>query len=164
MEVHIHPFQLYSVVKKQLIPKFLHTSPEFCLKRLLASPEEKIDKLFSMSYCFRDEPDSPVHRSQFLMLEWYRKNERYEKIMQDVEELISASGFSVACAGRDDHLDIYLSNGDFAIGRQIKEKLVAELKVAPGAVRVLGISEIPRGESGKIQYSLLEMLSSQTLA
>ena len=50
------------------------------------------------------------------------------------------------------------------MGRQIKEKLVAELKVAPGAVRVLGISEIPRSESGKIQYSLLETLSSQTLA
>ena len=84
--------------------------------------------------------------------------------LQDVEELISASGFSVACAGRDDHLDIYLSNGDFAMGRQIKEKLVAELKVAPGAVRVLGISEIPHSESGKIQYSLLETLPSESLA
>jgi lysyl-tRNA synthetase class 2 len=88
MEVHIHPFQLYSAVKKQVIPKYLHTSPEFCLKQLLASPDEKIDKLFSVSYCFRDEPNSPIHRHQFVMLEWYRKHERYEKIMQDVEELI----------------------------------------------------------------------------
>jgi acyl-coenzyme A synthetase/AMP-(fatty) acid ligase len=84
--------------------------------------------------------------------------------LQDVEELISAKGFSVACSGRDDHLDVYLSNGDCAMGRQIKEKLVAELKVAPAAVRILGISEIPRSESGKIQYSLLETLSSQILA
>lgn len=88
MEVHIHPFQLHSVAKKNLIPKYLHTSPEFCLKQLLASPDEKMDNLFSLAYCFRDEPDSPIHRHQFLMLEWYRKNERYEKIMQDVEELI----------------------------------------------------------------------------
>jgi len=84
--------------------------------------------------------------------------------LQDVEELISTSGFSVACAGRDDHLDIYLSHEDCAIGQQIKERLVAELKIAPGALRVLGISEIPRSESGKIQYSLLETHPSQLLA
>jgi lysyl-tRNA synthetase class 2 len=90
MEVHIHPFQLHSVIKNKLLPKYLHTSPEFCLKQLLASPDEKIDNLFSIAYCFRDEPDSPIHRSQFIMLEWYRKNERYEKIMTDVEELINA--------------------------------------------------------------------------
>jgi elongation factor P--(R)-beta-lysine ligase len=88
MEVHIHPFQLHSVIKDKLIPKYLHTSPEFCLKELLADPNEKIDKLFSLAYCFRDEPDSPIHRNQFIMLEWYRKHQRYEKIMSDVEELI----------------------------------------------------------------------------
>jgi lysyl-tRNA synthetase class 2 len=89
MEVHIHPFALHSVVQNKVIKKFLHTSPEFCLKELLSDSAEKIDKVFSMGYCFRDEPDSPVHRNQFIMLEWYRKHERYEKIMTDVEELIN---------------------------------------------------------------------------
>jgi lysyl-tRNA synthetase class 2 len=89
MEVHIHPFQLHSVAQNKLIPKYLHTSPEFCLKELLASPDEKIDNVFSLAYCFRDEPNSPIHRNQFIMLEWYRKHERYEKIMLDVEELIA---------------------------------------------------------------------------
>lgn len=88
MEVHIHPFQLHSVNKEELRPLYLHTSPEFCMKELLAS-DEGFDKIFSLSYCFRDEPDSPIHRSQFLMLEWYRKNERYESIMQDIEGLIA---------------------------------------------------------------------------
>lgn len=88
MEVHIHPFALHSVSKNKILKKYLHTSPEFCLKELLADESENIDKLFSISYCFRDEPDSPVHRHQFLMLEWYRKHERYERIMKDVEELI----------------------------------------------------------------------------
>lgn len=87
MEVHIHPFQLYSVHKKDTKPLFLHTSPEFCLKEMLSS-DEGFDKIFSISYCFRDEPDSPIHRSQFLMLEWYRKQTRYEMIMNDVEGLI----------------------------------------------------------------------------
>lgn len=88
MEVHIHPFQLHSVHKKTNVPLYLHTSPEFCLKELLSLENEELDKIFSISYCFRDEPSSPIHRSQFLMLEWYRKNERYEKIMEDVEKLI----------------------------------------------------------------------------
>lgn len=87
MEVHIHPFKLHSVHKNKLTPMFLHTSPEFCMKELLAS-DEGFDKIFSLSYCFRDEPESPIHRPQFLMLEWYRKNERYESIMKDVEGLI----------------------------------------------------------------------------
>lgn len=89
MEVHIHPFQLHSVKDKKTHPLFLHTSPEFCLKELLSDESEKLDKIFSLSYCFRDEPDSPIHRKQFLMLEWYRKHERYESIMKDVEGLIS---------------------------------------------------------------------------
>jgi lysyl-tRNA synthetase class 2 len=87
MEVHIHPFQLHSVQNNSLKPLYLHTSPEFCMKELLGG-EEGLDKIFSISYCFRDEPESPIHRPQFLMLEWYRKNERYESIMQDTEELI----------------------------------------------------------------------------
>jgi len=89
MEVHIHPFALHSVKTNTTLPRYLHTSPEFCLKELLADEEEELDKIFSISYCFRDEPDSPIHRSQFLMLEWYRKHERYEKIMDDVEGLIA---------------------------------------------------------------------------
>lgn len=99
MEVHIHPFQLYSVKEKSLRSLYLHTSPEFHMKGLLAG-QENFDKIFTLSYCFRDEPSSPIHRSQFLMLEWYRKNERYETIMQDVEGLI-----------------------DFTISQGLKEKL-----------------------------------------
>jgi elongation factor P--(R)-beta-lysine ligase len=89
MEVHIHPFQLFSVNKGKQSPFFLHTSPEFCLKQLLSDPSEDLENIFSLSYCFRDEPNSPIHRSQFIMLEWYRKNARYEKIMDDVESLIT---------------------------------------------------------------------------
>jgi len=87
MEVHIHPFQLYSVYRKELKPLFLHTSPEFCMKELIAS-DEGFNKIFTLTYSFRDEPESPIHRPQFIMLEWYRKNERFESIMKDMEELI----------------------------------------------------------------------------
>lgn len=88
MEVHIHPFTLYSVKEKKNTDLYLHTSPEFCLKELI-STEPEIDRLFTLTYSFRDEPRSPIHRSQFIMLEWYRKNSRYESIMKDVEDLLT---------------------------------------------------------------------------
>ena len=89
MEVHIHPFQLTSVVKKQSDARYLHTSPEFCMKELLSLKDEGLDQIFTITYCFRDEPNSPIHRSQFLMLEWYRKHAHYTRIMDDTESLIN---------------------------------------------------------------------------
>lgn len=88
MEVHIHPFCLHSVHSKKNRDLYLHTSPEFHMKSLLSQGMEKI---FTMSYCFRDEPNSETHRPQFVMLEWYRAHERYEKIMDDCEGLIRFS-------------------------------------------------------------------------
>ena len=88
METHIHPFKVDSVYKKNDKDLYLHTSPEFHMKELLSLEEEKLDKIFNIGYCFRDEPESNYHRSQFLMLEWYRKNEYYTQIMQDVENLV----------------------------------------------------------------------------
>ncbi len=85
MEVHIHPFQ----VQKTLGPKntdwFLHTSPEFAMKRLLG---RELEKIYQINWAFRDEPDSEWHRPQFLLLEWYRREARYEMIMDDVCALI----------------------------------------------------------------------------
>lgn len=89
METHIHPFQVYSVQRQRTEPLYLHTSPEFCLKELLTDAQtEGWQNVYSLSYCFRDEPTSPIHRPQFLMLEWYRLGARYETIMDDVESLI----------------------------------------------------------------------------
>lgn len=87
METHIHPFEVRSK-KSGEVAGYLRTSPEFHMKELLSYKEEGLDKIFNISYCFRDEPQSPEHRRQFLMLEWYRKNERYEQIMHDAEELV----------------------------------------------------------------------------
>ena len=46
-----------------------------------------MEKIFNLSYSFRDEPEAPHHRPQFLMLEWYRRDEFYTKIMSDTQEL-----------------------------------------------------------------------------
>lgn len=88
METHIHPFEVVSKINGKSTGQYLHTSPEFCMKELLSFEDEALERIFNISYCFRDEPLSEIHRKQFLMLEWYRKNERYEAIMKDCEELV----------------------------------------------------------------------------
>lgn len=86
METHLHPFRVQSMAGHSL-PKesYLHTSPEFAMKEVLA---EGFEKIFQISYCFRDEPASENHRHQFLMLEWYRRNESLMKIKEDCHQLI----------------------------------------------------------------------------
>lgn len=86
METHIHPFKVDSVHNKGESLGYLHTSPEFEMKKILSNKE--FEKIFNISYCFRDEPHSVEHRQQFLMLEWYRKNEFYTQIMEDIRDLI----------------------------------------------------------------------------
>lgn len=96
METHIHPFGIYKAHGEIKLPLYLHTSPEFQMKRLLASGFEKI---FTLTYCFRDEPESENHRFQFLMLEWYRSQSGYESIMDDCEELLEFSCQQLEKAG-----------------------------------------------------------------
>lgn len=84
METHIHPFQVAHAKTTKFSPWYLNTSPEFHMKELLSLGFEDI---FTLGYSFRDEPHAPNHRPQFLMLEWYRTNAHYTKIMDDCEEL-----------------------------------------------------------------------------
>ena len=86
METHLHPFRVSSAKDKKDLDLYLHTSPEFHMKELLS---EGFENIFTMSYCFRDEPNSDNHRAQFIMLEWYRANEFYTKIMEDTEGLVA---------------------------------------------------------------------------
>jgi lysyl-tRNA synthetase class 2 len=88
METHIHPFQVGHAKTSSFSPWYLNTSPEFHMKELLSLGFENI---FTLGYAFRDEPVATHHRPQFLMLEWYRTNAHYTKIMDDCEELFKFS-------------------------------------------------------------------------
>lgn len=88
METHIHPFQLTHAKTNHLSSWYLQTSPEFHMKELLS---HGLEKIFTISYSFRDEPNSEHHRPQFIMLEWYRAHAHYTQIMKDCENLFSFS-------------------------------------------------------------------------
>lgn len=65
---------------------YLISSPEYALKKLLASG---LPKIFQLAKCFRNgEGQSRLHNSEFTMLEWYRTMATYLDIMVDCEQLI----------------------------------------------------------------------------
>ena len=70
--------------------RYLHTSPEFAMKKLLAAGEEKI---FAVTPCFRNREHGPLHATEFSMLEWYRAHAPYEQVMDDAAHLLR-----LACA------------------------------------------------------------------
>lgn len=61
-------------------PFYLHTSPEFACKKLLAAGEKR---LFSFGPVWRNRERGPLHHPEFTMLEWYRVGEAYERLMDD---------------------------------------------------------------------------------
>lgn len=64
---------------------FLQTSPELCMKRLLAAG---IPKLFQICKCFRKGERGDRHLPEFTMLEWYAASRDYRDLMTDCEVLL----------------------------------------------------------------------------
>ncbi len=64
---------------------FLHTSPELCMKRLLAAG---YDNLFQICHCWRAGERSNIHLPEYTMLEWYRRDYDYLQLMDDCEALL----------------------------------------------------------------------------
>jgi len=75
---------LYAFQTKEF---FLPTSPEFALKKHLASTKKNC---FSIAHCFRDlEAESPYHTKEFLMLEYYLVNQNLSDLQKSLENYIS---------------------------------------------------------------------------
>jgi lysyl-tRNA synthetase class 2 len=64
---------------------FLHTSPEVCMKRMLAAGYEKI---FQICKCWRKGERGSHHVPEFTLLEWYRTGSDYMALMEECEALI----------------------------------------------------------------------------
>ena len=87
MEPHIEPFvtRFQSKSKEDATNYFLHTSPEFVMKKMLVAGYGKI---FYLGHTFRNEELSNLHNPEFTMLEWYRAYEDYSSLMKDCQDLI----------------------------------------------------------------------------
>ncbi len=88
---------------------YLHTSPEFACKKLMAAGERR---LFSLAHAFRNRERGPLHHPEFTMLEWYRTEAPYDDVMADAISLLQAAARAanaVTFRWRDKTLDPFAS-------------------------------------------------------
>ena len=85
---------------------YLHTSPEFAMKRLLASGSGDI---FQVARVFRQGEMGRLHNPEFSMLEWYRLDYDHHHLMDEVDELLQYL-FETPSSIRMSYEDVFQSN------------------------------------------------------
>lgn len=85
-ETHISPFAVELIGQAGETSRlYLHSSPEFACKKLLAAGEERI---FTLAHVFRNRERTPLHHPEFTMLEWYRAGEPLSRLIEDCADLL----------------------------------------------------------------------------
>jgi len=86
-EAHLHAFPTEILdMGGDARTLYLHTSPEFACKSLLAAGETKI---FSLGKVYRNRERGPLHHPEFTMLEWYRAGGTVQDLMADCAHLLA---------------------------------------------------------------------------
>lgn len=89
MEPHIDPFSVAYLPQTDIGQKselFLHTSPEYAMKRLLA---DGCGPIFQICKVFRNGEIARAHNPEFTLLEFYRPHADYHHIMGDLEQALA---------------------------------------------------------------------------
>ena len=101
-EAHLHAFATTATGPDgQGAPRYLHTSPEFAMKKLLAAGETRIA---AFAHVWRNRERGPLHAPEFTMLEWYRVGQGYGTLMDDLAawaRLAAEAAGSTALRWRD---------------------------------------------------------------
>jgi lysyl-tRNA synthetase class 2 len=82
LDLHLEAFE----VATRSPARYLITSPEYQMKRLLA---EGYPRIFQVAKCFRKGELGDRHNPEFTMLEWYRANAGIDDVMRDTEDLVA---------------------------------------------------------------------------
>ncbi|MGF6175930.1 EF-P lysine aminoacylase EpmA [Ensifer sp. 4252] len=86
-EAHLHAFATQALNHDgSAHPLYLHTSPEFACKKLVAAGEKRIA---CFAHVYRNRERGPLHHPEFTMLEWYRAGETYETLMRDCADIVA---------------------------------------------------------------------------
>ncbi|MSR13783.1 MAG: EF-P lysine aminoacylase GenX [Gammaproteobacteria bacterium] len=85
----------FRVTAAERSERFLQTSPEFAMKRLLAAG---CGDIYQVCHVFRREDPSRIHLEEFSLLEWYRVGFDHHRLMDELVDLLDAVGFERAIA------------------------------------------------------------------
>jgi len=83
-DVNLHSFEV-RLDGAEHAPRFLHTSPEYAMKRLLAAGSGDI---WQLCHVFRGEEQGPLHNGEFALIEWYRVGWTMTQLMAEVAALV----------------------------------------------------------------------------
>ncbi|MEO6301264.1 MAG: EF-P lysine aminoacylase EpmA, partial [Paracoccaceae bacterium] len=99
-EAHLHGFATEAIGNDGVGRRmYLHTSPEFAMKKLLAAGETQIA---AFAHVWRNRERGALHSPEFTMLEWYRVGEDYTVLMADCAAILRlACGASGVLRYRD---------------------------------------------------------------
>lgn len=85
-EAHLHAFATDAIGNDGRARRmYLHTSPEFAMKKLLAAGETRIH---AFAHVWRNRERGVLHAPEFTMLEWYRVGQDYTVLMDDCAALL----------------------------------------------------------------------------
>ncbi len=90
LEPHLRAFrtELHDPRDGRAAERYLHTSPEFAMKKLLVAG---MPRIWQLAHVFRDGERSATHHPEFSMLEWYRVGASYRDLMAECTALVGAS-------------------------------------------------------------------------
>ena len=94
MEEHISPFETSLLDPWDAVrPVYLHTSPEFAMKKLLAAGMQRI---FQLARVFRNGERTARHHPEFTLLEWYQTGADWRSLAEETIEFVRTICGSVA--------------------------------------------------------------------
>ncbi|MBA2662808.1 MAG: EF-P lysine aminoacylase GenX [Bradymonadaceae bacterium] len=88
-DIYLNPFEADFNLDPGTAPPtlrgYLHTSPEFAMKRLLS---EGFERIYQLTHVWRNGEVTALHNPEFTILEWYRAWQEVDEIIDDVEALV----------------------------------------------------------------------------
>lgn len=82
IDLHI---DLFKVTDPSLLSRYLHSSPEYCMKRLLSIG---IGDIYQLGHVFRMSEIGARHNPEFTMAEWYRIGFTFSQMMEETAEFV----------------------------------------------------------------------------
>lgn len=109
--------------------RFLTTSPELYMKRLLAAG---YDKIFQLTPAFRGNERGRLHHPEFLILEWYRSGADYKVLQEDCQRMVRSVCSHPGCVAGFAHRGGKLDPGENWTRYTVREAFLEFAGWAPG--------------------------------